>query len=74
MRAPCARSARPFQGALCLGVEEGLAGMRAGGSRRLVVPPALAFPGGARFPGGEVPPDATLTYTIKLLRVSVPPS
>ena len=48
--------------------------MRAGGTRRVTVPPALGFPGGARFPGGEVPPDATLTYTIKLLRVSVPPS
>ena len=48
--------------------------MRAGGSRRVVVTPALAFPGGAKFPKGEVPPGSTLTYTIKLLRVSVPPS
>ncbi len=69
-----ADSARPFQGALCAGVEEGVAGMRAGGTRVLVVPPQLAFPAGAKFPGGEVPPDSTLTYTVKLLRVSVPPS
>jgi FKBP-type peptidyl-prolyl cis-trans isomerase len=48
--------------------------MRAGGTRRMVVPPELAFPGGARFPGGEVPAGSTLTYTVKLLRVSVPPS
>jgi FKBP-type peptidyl-prolyl cis-trans isomerase FkpA len=55
-------------------VEEGVAGMRAGGTRRLTIPAALAFPGGARFPGGEIPPDSALTYTVKLLRVSVPPS
>jgi hypothetical protein len=67
-------SARPFQGALCPGVEEGVAGMRAGGTRIMVVPPEIAFPAGAKFPGGEVPPGSTLTYTVKLLRVSVPPS
>ena len=59
---------------MCAGVEEALASMRAGGTRRVTVPPALGFPNGARFPGGDVPPDSTLTYTIKLLRVSVPPS
>ena len=48
--------------------------MRAGGTRRLVVPPALGFPAGAAFPKGEVPPGSVLTYTVKLLRVSVPPS
>ena len=69
-----ASSARPFQGALCAGFEEGIASMRAGGTRRLVVPPALGFPGGAKFPKGEVPAGAALTYTVKLLRVSVPPS
>lgn len=48
--------------------------MRAGGTRRLLVPAALGFPGGAKFPKGEVPAGAALTYTVKLLRVSVPPS
>ena len=65
---------RPLQGALCAGVEEGLASMRAGGVRTLRVPPALGFPAGARFPGGEVAPGSTLTYTVTLARVSPPPS
>ncbi|KAI8466037.1 MAG: FKBP-type peptidyl-prolyl cis-trans isomerase [Monoraphidium minutum] len=74
---------RPFTGGLCAGVEEALSTMRAGGRRRVVVPPALGF--GARgavlrptehVPDkqGLVPPGATLEYEIELQRVSVPPS
>ena len=61
-------------GALCVGVEEALSSMRAGGVRELRVPGELAFPGGARFPGGEVGAGEELFYTIKLVRVSPPPS
>lgn len=40
----------------------------------MLIPADLAFPAGARFPGGEIPPGATLEYTVELLRVSIPPS
>jgi FKBP-type peptidyl-prolyl cis-trans isomerase len=74
---------RPFTGGLCAGVEEGIATMRAGGKRRLVVPPELGFgaEGGFISPTlhvedkkGVVPPNATLVYEIELVRVSIPPS
>jgi len=41
--------------------------MRVGGKRRLIVPPSLGY--GARGIGGLIPPDATLTFDIELLRV-----
>ena len=67
--------ARPRQLPLCLGVEEALASMRAGGVRRAVVPAPMAFgTAGAKLDGVTVPPDAELTFTIRLLRVSPPPS
>lgn len=67
--------ARPLQAPLCAGLEEGLAGMRVGGMRRIVVPPLLGLPPGTRFPGGgTVAEGQALTYTVKLARVSVPPS
>lgn len=40
----------------------------------MTVPAELGSPGGARFPGGEIPEGSTLEYTVELLRVSVPPS
>lgn len=67
--------ARPLQAPLCVGLEEGIASMRAGSVRRLLIPAQLGVPPGTRFPGGEVAPNGQeLTYTIKLDRVSVPPS
>jgi len=49
------------------GWDEGVRGMRVGGKRRLIVPPSLGY--GARGIGGLIPPDATLTFDIELLRV-----
>ena len=49
------------------GWDEGVRGLRVGGKRRLIVPPALGY--GPRGLGGIVPPDATLTFDIELLRV-----
>ncbi|HJX29801.1 MAG TPA: FKBP-type peptidyl-prolyl cis-trans isomerase [Thermoanaerobaculia bacterium] len=49
------------------GLDEGLAGMREGGKRRLIVPPELGF--GKEGGGGVIPPNATLLYEVELLAV-----
>lgn len=48
------------------GLRFGIAGMRAGGTRRLVVPPALAY---GRSQVGSVPPNSTLVFDIELVSV-----
>jgi FKBP-type peptidyl-prolyl cis-trans isomerase FkpA len=55
------------QGQVIPGWEEGLQGMKAGGHRKLVVPPGLAY--GAEGMGGVIPPNATLVFDIELLEV-----
>lgn len=49
------------------GLDEGVAGMRQGGKRRLVIPPGLGF--GKQGGGGVIPPNATLIYEVELLAV-----
>lgn len=67
---------RPFtfrlgDGYVIAGLEEGIAGMRVGEKRTLVIPPQLGY-GAAGAGGGLIPPNATLTFDVRMIGIYRP--
>jgi peptidylprolyl isomerase len=56
------------KGQVISGWDQGVAGMKVGGRRRITIPPSLAY--GKRGAGGVIGPDETLVFVVDLVAVS----
>ncbi|KAI3454925.1 hypothetical protein Pfo_011588 [Paulownia fortunei] len=67
---------RPYSKGICEGVEYVLRNMKAGGKRRVIIPPSLGFgeEGADLGEGVQIPPLATLEYVIEVDKVSIAPA
>ncbi|XXG55460.1 hypothetical protein AAC387_Pa03g3125 [Persea americana] len=67
---------RPYTKGMCEGIEYVLRSMKAGGKRRVIIPPSLGFgEQGAELGSGlQIPPSATLEYIVQVDKVSIAPA
>ncbi|XP_062159273.1 peptidyl-prolyl cis-trans isomerase FKBP17-2, chloroplastic [Alnus glutinosa] len=67
---------RPYSKGVCEGIEYALRSMKAGGKRKVIIPPSLGFgeKGAELGTGVQIPAFATLEYIVQVDKVSIAPA